>query len=79
MATYQVVREDKQTKNQPRYITLRVMFADQVFEQQIISALSGDDLTDFLQLYADDYERDWLVLNPPPPPIDAVATATRPE
>jgi hypothetical protein len=41
-------------------IELRVSFADQVFEQSIVSKLVGDELMAQLQTYADDYEAGWL-------------------
>jgi hypothetical protein len=62
MATFTI------TDSSPPYHTLRIEFADQQFDQQVISTKEGDDLNTFLQSYADQYEADWLALPPPEEP-----------
>lgn len=72
MATYEIITETEGelVEGAPRYITLKVMFGDQSFTQEIVSALSGGELGEFLQAYADQYENEWNILNPPPPPLE---------
>lgn len=41
------------------YLQIEVAFADQKFEQALVSNKTGQALTDQLQAYADAYEADW--------------------
>ena len=42
------------------YYTVRVEFADQQFDQTIVSDAVGDDLVAQLQVYADEYQDAWM-------------------
>jgi hypothetical protein len=50
----------------PLYYTIRVEFLGQSFDQTIISSNTGAELTAQLQSYADQYESDWAMMQPPP-------------
>jgi hypothetical protein len=64
MATITVVET-----NAP-YYRVRVAFGAQVFEQQVVSPLTGSALDAMLQDYADEYEAAWLALPPVEPPVE---------
>jgi hypothetical protein len=42
------------------YYTVRVEFADQQFDQTLVSVQAGEALIAQLQAYADEYEAAWL-------------------
>jgi hypothetical protein len=50
----------------PPYYAVRVEFDTQVFQQTIVSSQTGAALDAQLQAYADDYEAQWLALEPVP-------------
>lgn len=45
--------------NAAPYLQIEVAFADQKFEQTLVSTKTGKALTDQLQAYADAYEAEW--------------------
>lgn len=64
MATYDVLSA------QDPYLTVRVIFAEQAFEQLLVTMKSGAALNTLLQAYADMYESDWLALEVAPTPVE---------
>ena len=46
----------------PPYYGVRVAFADQQFDQLLISDKTGAELDAQLQAYADEYEQEWATL-----------------
>jgi hypothetical protein len=56
MATYDVLSK------QGSYLTVRVLFADQAFEQLLVTSKTGTALDASLKSYADAYETDWFLL-----------------
>jgi hypothetical protein len=52
------------------YLTVLVEFADQVFEQVVVTDKTGDTLEAQLQGYANDYEAAWLFTQSHPPSED---------
>lgn len=56
MATYEIV------SRQDPYFQVRVLFAELIFEQLLISMKTGAALDTMLQSYADDYETEWFLL-----------------
>jgi hypothetical protein len=53
MAQYTIV------SNAAPYLQIEVAFADQMFEQVLVSSKTGKALADQLQAYADAYEDEW--------------------
>jgi hypothetical protein len=56
MAAYEIV------SRQDPYFTVRVLFAELVFEQLLVSIKTGAALDASLKSYADAYEADWFLL-----------------
>jgi hypothetical protein len=54
MAQYAIV------SNAAPYLQIEVAFADQMFEQVLVSSKTGQALADQLQAYADAYESEWV-------------------
>lgn len=56
MAAYEIV------SRQDPYLTVRVLFAELIFEQLIVSMKTGTALDAMLKSYADNYETEWFLL-----------------
>lgn len=56
MAAYEIL------SRQDPYFMVRVLFADQAFEQLLITSKTGTTLDAFLKSYADAYETEWFLL-----------------
>jgi len=56
MATYEIV------SSQGPYHEVRVLFADQAFDQLLVTSKTGTALDTMLQSYADNYETEWFLL-----------------
>jgi hypothetical protein len=50
----------------PIYYVVEISFADQSFRQLLATELLSGDLDTMLQVYADNYEQEWLALQPDP-------------
>ena len=66
MAQYQIISDDAP------YYTVKVVFADHQFTQQLTSVKKGAALAAQFQAYADEYEAAWV---PPPAPAPAAEEA----
>jgi len=56
MAAYEIV------SRQDPYFMVRVLFAELVFEQLLVSMKTGAALETMLKNYADNYETEWFLL-----------------
>lgn len=60
MATFSIIEAT------PIYYLIEVCFGDQSFRQLLATSLVNGNLQSMLQAYADQYEQDWLAMQPEP-------------